>query len=78
MTEYTVIRQHFGNRQYFEGETRQIDDDRTAQELLKMGLITPKSDAIKPKIDKKASEKPQNKAQKVANKAEPEPENKAL
>lgn len=78
MTEYTVIRQHFGDRQYFEGETRQVDDDRTAQELLKMGLIAPKSDAIKPKSDKKSSEKPQDKAQKVANKAEPDQENKAI
>lgn len=57
---YTVLRQHFGDRQYFSGETRTIDDKAVADKLIKMGLIAEKAQT-KPK--NKMAKTPQNKAE---------------
>ena len=58
--DYIILRQHFGDRQYFSGETRTIDDKAVADKLLKLGVI-----------EEKAQEKPKNKmAKTVQNKAE--------
>lgn len=64
--EYEVLKQHYGDKQYYAGDIREIDDDFTAKRLISMGLIG-KADA----------KKPQSKAKKVpSNKAEPVLENK--
>ena len=67
MAEYTVLRQHYGDKQYYEGDVRVVDDDFTAKRLIGNGLIG------KAELDKKV----QGKAKKVpSNKAEPALENK--
>lgn len=52
--KYRVIQQHYGDRQYWSGDEREIDDDLTAEQLIKAGLIA--------EIDSKAKAAPQNKA----------------
>lgn len=73
--KYKVLVQHFGDRQYFDGETRTLDNEQDANELINMGLIAPfdenaddeQSEPLEPKQKAKAPPK---------NKAESEPENK--
>lgn len=59
--EYKVIRQHYGDRQYFSGESREVTNEHDAKILIDMGLIE----------GEKAKAVPKNKAEpKVQNKAE--------
>ena len=37
--KYTVIKQHLGDRQYFEGDERQVDLKQDAERLMSLGLI---------------------------------------
>lgn len=37
--KYKVITQHFGDRQYWAGESREIVNEQDANELIKLGLI---------------------------------------
>ena len=37
--EYKVTKQHWGDRQYFEGDTREVKVKSDAEQLMKMGLI---------------------------------------
>ena len=37
--KYTVTKQHWGDKQYFEGDTREVKNDNDAKELLRMGMI---------------------------------------
>lgn len=54
--EYKVTKQHWGDKQYFEGDTREVKNDSDAKELLRMGLIVdPKAAAA----EKKAADKEQ-------------------
>jgi hypothetical protein len=63
--KYKVIRQHWGDRQYMEGQEREVKNEADAKELLRMGLI---ADA---KEVEKAAPKPKNKmAKEPANKSE--------
>lgn len=39
--KYTVIKQHFGDKQYWAGDVREIDNEHDADELLALGLIAP-------------------------------------
>lgn len=39
--KYKVIQQHFGDKQYFTGDERIVENEQDAQELIKMGLIAP-------------------------------------
>lgn len=56
---YTVLRQHFGDKQYFSGDSRTITDQAVADKLLKLGVI------------EKVDTKPKNKmAKTVQNKAD--------
>lgn len=52
--EYQVLKQHYGDKQYWAGDTREIKNETIAKELVKRGLIA-----------EKEAEKPQNKAQKA-------------
>lgn len=48
--EYKVTKQHWGDKQYFEGDTREVKNDSDAKELLRMGLIVdPKAAAAEKK-----------------------------
>lgn len=48
--EYKVTKQHWGDKQYFEGDTREVKNDSDAKELLRMGLIIdPKAAAAEKK-----------------------------
>lgn len=65
--KYTVIRQHYGDKQFFEGDTREVANDSDAKALIKAGLIADN----KVGKEEKAAPKAQNKmAKKTANKAE--------
>lgn len=55
---YTVLRQHFGDKQYFSGDSRTITDQAVADKLLKLGVIE-KADT---KPNNKMAKSPQNKA----------------
>ena len=80
--EYKVTKQHWGDKQYFEGDTREVKNDSDAKELLRMGLIVdPKADAAekkkaaadaKAKADAEKAEKEADEAEKAA----PETNNK--
>ena len=65
--KYKVIRQHYGSKQFFAGDVREVLNDSDAKALIKAGLIADnKSDK-----EQKAAPKAQNKmAKKTANKAE--------
>lgn len=39
--KYTVIKQHFGDKQYWVGDVREIDNEHDADELLALRLIAP-------------------------------------
>lgn len=41
--EYTVTRQHYGDKQYYQGDTRIVQDDNSAKRLIKLGLIAEKA-----------------------------------
>ena len=85
--EYKVTKQHWGDKQYFEGSTREVKNDSDAKELMRMGLIedpkeaeaAKKAAADKAKADKEAAEaakKADADAEKET-KAAPKPKNKA-
>ena len=66
--KYKVVKQHFGSKQYFEGDLREVANEADAKQLIKSGLI---EDAEAKAPTQKAATKPQNKmASKVSNKAE--------
>lgn len=73
--KYKVIRQHYGDRQYYAGESREVANEHDAQTLIKMGLIAPfGGESENPTAEQKgkAKAKPAHK-----NKAETAPQNKA-
>ena len=37
--QYQVVRQHYGDKQYFDGDVRVVDNDDDASTLMAMGLI---------------------------------------
>lgn len=67
--EYKVIKQHYGERQFFEGDTRIVENENDAKQLIAAGLISEETKAAKAPA-KKAAPKTQNKmAPKTSNKA---------
>lgn len=75
--KYTVTKQHWGDKQYFEGDTREVKNDNDAKELMRMGMLEdPKAAEAKKKAAADA-EKETKAAPKPKNKAEKEPANKA-
>jgi len=69
--EYKVTKQHWGDKQYFEGDTREVKNDSDAKELLRMGLI------IDPKAAAAEKKKADADAKAAAEKAEKEAADKA-
>ncbi|QOD13522.1 hypothetical protein IEE84_04380 [Psychrobacter sp. 28M-43] len=48
--EYKVTKQHWGDKQYFEGDTREVKNDSDAKDLMRMGMIIdPKAAAAEKK-----------------------------
>lgn len=80
--KYKVITQHFGDRQYWAGESREVANEQDANELIKLGLIAPfdegdngeqgENEQDNPPADPKAKAKTPPK-----NKADTAPQNKA-
>lgn len=46
--KYKVITQHFGDKQYWAGESREVTNEQDANELIKLGLIAPLDEGKKP------------------------------
>lgn len=64
--KYKVTRQHWGDRQYMEGESREVKNESDAKELLRMGLIAEpdaKEEKAAPKPKNKMAKEPENKAE---------------
>lgn len=83
--EYKVTKQHWGDKQYFEGDTREVKVKSDAEQLIKMGLIID-SDAAplaeselakKEKAEAAAKAKAEKEAAKHENKMAKEPANKS-
>ena len=70
---YIVLRQHFGDRQYFSGEIRPIDDKMGADKLIKLGVL---ADPNQKPTDDKANDKTDDKPSKPSQKLAPRPKNK--
>ena len=87
--EYKVTKQHWGDRQYYEGDTREVKVKSDAEQLMKMGLIADSSEsteadaeaqaeqAKKEKAEAAAKVKAEKEAAKHENKMAKEPDNKA-
>lgn len=85
--KYTVTKQHWGDKQYFEGDTREVKNDSDAKELMRMGMLedpkeveaAKKAAAEKAKADKEAAEAKKKAAADAEKetKAAPKPKNKA-
>lgn len=61
--KYLVIEQHYGDRQYWAGDERDVKDPETAAYLIEQRLIAP-LDGEAEQPDAKADAAPQNKAAK--------------
>lgn len=64
--EYKVTKQHWGDRQYFEGDTREVKVKSDAEQLMGMGLIAEidvKEEKGAPKPKNKMAKEPANKAE---------------
>ena len=64
--EYKVTKQHWGDRQYYEGDTREVKVKSDAEQLMKMGLIVEpdtKEEKAAPKPKNKMAKEPENKAE---------------
>lgn len=55
--EYTVIRQHYGDKEYFSGDTRTVTNEADAKYLINLGLIAPKDAKPATKATTKATKK---------------------
>ncbi|MGO2339052.1 hypothetical protein [Psychrobacter sp.] len=85
--KYTVTKQHWGDRQYFEGDTREVKNDSDAKELMRMGMLEDPKEAeaakktaeAKAKADEEAAEAKKKAAADAEKetKAAPKPKNKA-
>lgn len=63
--DYIVTKQHYGDKQYFAGDTRSVSNKQDAAQLMAMGLIAehePKSKQAAAPRNKMAAE-PDNKAE---------------
>lgn len=75
--KYKVLIQHFGDRQYWAGESREVANEQDAKELIKLGLIAPfDDDGDNGKQDNPPAEPKQKSKAPPKNKAEGKPENK--
>lgn len=69
--KYKVITQHFGDKQYWAGEIREVASEQDAGELIKMGLIAPFNDG------EHSENEPSSSPTDPKAKSKPAPKNKA-
>ena len=75
--KYKVITQHFGDRQYWAGESREIVNKQDANELIKLGLIAPFDDSNGGDNGEQGENEQDNPPANPKSKAKPAPQNKA-
>lgn len=72
--KYKVTRQHWGDKQYYEGDEREVKVKGDAEQLITMGLIAESDDAgeadAKAQAEQAKAEAAKVKAEKAAAKAE--------
>lgn len=61
LTTYDVLRQHFGDRQYYEGEQRELSSAE-AKSLVSLGVLAERQAKAEPPLLNKAERVPTNKA----------------
>ena len=59
--KYTVLREHWGDKQYNQGDVRTVTNEQDAKTLIAMGLIGEKSEPVPPK--NKMAKDPVNKSE---------------
>lgn len=59
--KYKVLIQHFGDKQYWAGDVREIDNEQDAQTLIDMGLIALPDESV----EDEAQEKPKRATKKI-------------
>lgn len=72
---YSVLKQHFGRKQYFEGDKRFVANPLDAQELIAMGLIA--DDGVEGDEQPTQEEAKAKQAPTPKNKMAKDPENKS-
>lgn len=75
--KYKVITQHFGDKQYWAGESREVANEQDANELIKLGLIAPFDDGNGGDNGKQGNDEQDNPPADPKAKAKPAPKNKA-
>lgn len=75
--KYKVLIQHFGDRQYWAGESREVANAQDANELIKLGLIAPFDDGNDGDNDEQGENEQDNPPADPKAKAKPAPKNKA-
>ena len=61
--KYQVLRQHFGDKQYFADDEREVKNKTDAEQLIKAGLIAEIKEKAEPKAQNKMAKKTSNKAE---------------
>lgn len=74
--EYKVTKQHWGDKQYFEGDTREVKVKSDAEQLMKMGLIIDSDAAALAEAEQAKKEKAEAAAKAKAEKEAAKHENK--
>lgn len=72
--KYKVLVQHFGDKQYWAGESREVANEQDANELIKLGLIAPFDDGDNGEQGENEQDNPPADPK---GKAKPAPKNKA-
>lgn len=75
--KYKVLVQHFGDRQYWAGESREVANEQDANELIKLGLIAPFDDSNGGDNGEQGENEQGNPPAEQKGKAKPAPKNKA-
>lgn len=68
--KYKVLIQHFGDKQYWAGDVREIDNEQDAQTLIDMGLIALLGESVEialpdESVEDEAQEKPKRATKKI-------------
>lgn len=68
--KYKVLIQHFGDRQYWAGDSREVSNEQDANELIKRGLIALPDESVgidlpDESVEDEAQEKPKRATKKI-------------
>ncbi|TWV81518.1 hypothetical protein [Moraxella sp. VT-16-12] len=61
--KYKVLIQHFGDKQYWAGDVREIDNEQDARTLIDMGLIALPDESVEDEPKVKVKTPPKNKSE---------------